>query len=346
MIHDFSRFDHVVAPIMFASPDLQIVYTNSYATRVFPLLSTTTGLFSRYEKEELDQAIQTLKKGQPCLLPYDESLRLSVLLEPISLDDGNTLCVCVYVVFDSTEVDKVFPFLTNGELLDVMQRGVANPLQIVVKQLKFLEQIIGKGNIEKSLRVLSMIRTRMIQMILFFARAEVCSPQSLGNTAISNVVSTLTKCQKLFKFMKYTPIENKYIYMEQSSQSLMFVDILASLTYRQDEPSISVKTFSDVNSITIKFVSGSLNTPLDVPCNEEFDGIDIGMFSVRRRVELAGGQMNIKQKARGGVTVTLKFPLANPMLAGGFVEDTTGSSVSDVEALAFEYLGIIADSFS
>lgn len=344
MDQDFSRFDQVVAPMMFASPDLQLVYANPYATRVFPLIATTEGLFSRYEKAEKDLAVQTLKKGQPCILPYDESLHLSLLLEPIVYDDGNLVCICVYVVFDSAEINNVFPYLTDGELLNVMQRGVADPLHFVLKQLKFLEQTIGEGNIEKSLRVLTVIRTRMIQMILLFSRMGACTSKSSGTVAVTNVVPTLMKCQKLFKFMKYKPSENCYIHMERGSLVLMFVDILASLTYRQDKPSVTVTTSSDSNEVTIQFVSGPLNKPFNVPCNEEFDGIDVGMFSVRRRAEMIDGEVIVKQKPRGGVVVTLKLPRANLLATSGFVEDPTGSSVSDIEAYALEYLSLLSDS--
>ena len=342
MIKDYTKFDRVVAPVMIASPELRMIYSNPYAVRVFPFLSSPTGLISRFENVDLEQAIKMLKQGEVFLLPYDESLHLALLLEPVTLN-GELIYICVYVVSNSADPSSVFPYLADGELLQFLKKEVADPTNFVISQLKFMEKIIAKGDIEQSITALRMIRTRILRMSLFYARIEDCTTKHSNNCVISNAVNVLQECQNQFGFVKYKPSQTCYVPLERSSQALLYIDVLSSLYFRQDKPSISITTSCDSNGVMIKFVSGPLNKPIDVPCNDEFDGIDLGMFSVRRRAELANGTVTVKKEARGGVTVTLQFPAVNLLLCDGFLKDPAESTVSKVEAYAFEYLGLISE---
>ena len=346
MIKDYTKFDRVVAPVMIASPELRMIYTNPYAMRVFPFLSSPAGLISRYENAELEQGICALKNGELHLLPYDESLHLSLLLEPVTLD-GELIYVCVYVVSNSADPNSVFPYLADGELLQFLKKEVADPTSFVISQLKLTEKILAQGDIERSMTALKMIRTRMLRMSLFYARIEDCNRKHSSNCEVADAVSVLNECKEGCKFIKYQPSQTCYVplALERSSQVLLYIDVLSSLIFRQDKPSVTITTSCDSNGVTIKFLSGPLNKPIDVPCNDEFDGIDLGMFSVRRRAELADGTVTVKKEARGNVSVILQFPAVNLLLCDGFLRDPAESSVSNVEAHAFEYLGLISEPF-
>lgn len=344
MIKDYAKFDRVVAPVMIASPELRMIYTNPYAVRVFPFLSSPTGLISRFETVDLEQGIRMLTQGEICLLPYDKSLHLSILLEPVTLD-GDLIYVCVYVVSDSEDPNTIFPYLADGELLQFLKNEVADPTNFVLSQLKFMEKIIAKGDVEQSLTALKMIRTRMLRMSLFYARIEDCNRKHSNNCEVADAATVLNECKQGSKFIKYQPSQTCYVPLERSSQVLLYIDVLSSLIFRQDKPSVTITTSCDPNGVTIKFVSGPLNKPIDVPCNDEFDGIDLGMFSVRRRAELANGTVTVKKEARGNVSITLNFPAVNLLLCEGFLKDPAESTVSTVEAHAFEYLDLITEEF-
>lgn len=342
MIQDYAKFDRVVAPVIIASPELRMIYANPYAVRVFPFLSAPAALISRFESADLEQGIRMLKQGEICILPYEESLHLSILLEPVLLD-GELIYVCVYVVSDSEDPNTIFPFLADGELLKFLRDEVANPTNIILSQLKIMESIILRGDTERSLAALKMIRTRMLRMSLFYARMEDCSGKHSNNCEVFDAAHVLLEFEHNHKFIKYKPSQTCYVPLERSSQVLLYTDVLTSLIFRQDKPSVTITSSCDSNGVTIEFISGPLNKPIDVPCDDEYDGIDLGMFSVRRRAELAGGNVSVKKEARGGVTVTLKFPPVHWLLSNYYLSDPEGEKSTPVECHAHEYLMLMTE---
>lgn len=345
MIKDYSEFDRVVAPVMIVSSDLIVSYTNPYAIRLFPFLSTPFGIVSRFEKAEVKSAVAMLKKGEVVHLPFDEALQLSFLFVPERMND-ETLCVCVYVVSDSADPNAVFPYLADSELLRFLQKEVAEPTSFVLNHLKLVKEIIEKGDVSRALMAVRMIRTRILQMSLFYARMEDCSSKHFNNCEVADAVDVLLSCKRAIPFLKYEPTATCYIPLERSSQALLYADVFSSLIFRQDKPSISVSTSCDEKGVTVTIVSGPLDKPLNVPCNDEFDGIDLGMFSVRRRAALAGGTLNVSEDSRGAVTVTLKFSPVNLLMCNAILKDPSDSLPSPLEVRVLEYLELIGEDFS
>ncbi|MBO5247920.1 MAG: hypothetical protein J6B54_01310 [Clostridia bacterium] len=346
MLTEYSRFDGVVAPILVVSSEMEVVYANPYARRTFPVLASSESLRSRYGEDELRAVLTSLQQGQPETLKYDEMLHLSLLFEPELGADGKFRYAYVFLVSQTSDPKDIFPILSDGELLRYMKNYIADPMNFVHRQFRLMERMMREGDYEKSLQIFYLIRRRLLRMSVFFARISDCVPEKTESGVVSDAVSALLDCSQHFKIMKYKPSKPCYLHVPRESQILMYTDILTNLYFRQKDPSVSVSTACDSQWVTITFVSGPLDIPIDTPVEEDADGIDIGMFSVRRRVEMAEGQLTVEQRTNGNVAVTLKFPALNLLIAEAVVEDPAGRIISETESFALEYLDSISRNFS
>ncbi len=339
---DFSYYDRVVAPIIVASPELELLYVNPIAKRQFPLLASSAGLFSRYKKEELEQISRSMRKGQPCLLSYDEDLNFFLLFDPGFSGDGELDRVHIYVVSHAKEPYDVFPVMTDGELLHYMQREIADPLGLMLRQMQLVESFARESKPEKVVASVKAIRDRMMKMTIFCARMDHSSGSLPHARTVIDAVRVLNICNEAFPMIKCKGTEHCYVAVEREALMLIISDVLASLAFRQDKSKISVSISLEEGSVLIQFRSGPLTIPINVPCDEDFDGIDLGMFSVRHRVERNDGQVLIRHRAHGAVTVTLKFPAVERMIFDGMVRDSQSAGFSETEACILEYLRLIS----
>lgn len=346
MTTDYSIFDRVVAPVMIASPEFRVVYSNEFARRSFPFLAAPSGLTARYSPEELAQARCVLQQGKPYLLKYNEEAHFFLLLEPELLSENELLYICVYVVSDIGGSAEPFPYLTDGELVSRMEREVAEPMNVQLKQLRILEQIIAKGNVEKSIKALQVIQQNTSRMTMFFGRMKNCTTTYRNFCILSDAVNALRSCNQYFPNMKYKAKGPCYIPMEKDAQILLYVDVLTNLICRQDKPTVTVTSELIDGKTCIEFASGPLNKFIDEPYDDDFDGIDIGLFSVRRRVEAAGGEISVKKRKNSGVIISLRFPKVNLLFAETSLFDSTASHPTDLEISALQYLQFVVEKYS
>ena len=345
MESDYSIFDFAVAPVLIVSDDFRIIYANQYAKRSFSFLATPSGLTLRFSEETLKSTLDILRKGRPHTLRYNEDACLFLLLKPEMTQENGLKCIYVYVVCIDRDPLDMFPYMTDGELLSRMQREVYEPMNTMLRQLKTVEQYLSGGDIKKSLIGLQIIEQGMLRSTLFFSRLSDATPKRDNSCVLSDAVHALRACNRQFSSMKYKATDPCYIPMERDSQLLLYVDLLTNLICRQDKPSVSVTSKATDEGVVIDFASGPLNKFLDEPCEGDFDGIDTGLFSVRRRAEAVGGEVSIKKRNNGGVIVTLKFPKVNLLFAETTFHDPGEEEISDKEFFALKYFQSITKKY-
>ncbi len=342
MSFDFSGFDRATSAVMIVSTEMRMVYSNAVARRQIPFLAADPeGLFSRYGKDALEKLSLALRNGQASSLAYDENLHLSLLFTPSFLSDGSFSHAYVNVVSDGDLPAGTGLLLSDGELLTSLLQSAVKPVNIALRQLQVAGQFNTVADLEKLIQTVLMVRRQLLQASLFFARVEDCSGPKGGTCAVSDAAAALSTCNESCKIMKFKPSGTCYVPMERQSVVLLCADVLTDLYFHQKQPKVTVSATSSEKGVTLAFTSGPLDIPLDVPCDPDFDGIDLGMFSVRRRVELAGGKTVIRSRPHGVVTVELKFPPVRLDPQGAVFGDFHGSGVSSVEMYALQYLSLI-----
>lgn len=339
---DFSCFDWAVAPVVIASPQWKIVYTNRSAQRRFPFFTTEDVLISRYESSELKSAFDTLKNGGSCTLLYDEEPRLSLVFSPYFEKDGSLEYICVNVSSDEETLRELFPTLTDNELIREMRRELIPSTHVMTQQVRIAEKFALGGNTESLIHTLRIFRLKLIRQTLFCARMSECIADRTKEYSFCDVNSALCACLKRFEKVRYKPVSAVYVPLARESLILMIVDILSNLKYRQTTPSITVSVSSSQEGVTVKFASGPLDIPLNVPCEDDFQGIDMGSFSVRRRMEFVDGQVSVKRRTRGGVAISLQFPHVRGVLDDSYFNDYAAREPSALEQYALEFLDIIS----
>lgn len=339
---DFSCFDWTVSPVVIASPQWKILYANRSAQRRFPFLTTENVLISRYELSELDTAFDRLKNGDSYSILYDEETCLSLLFSPVFEKSGTMEYICVNVSSNEETLRDLFPTLTDNELIREMRRELIPSTHVMVQQVRIAEKFARSGNTESLNSALRTFHLKLIRQTLFCARMTECITDRTKDYSFCDINRALCACVKNFPKVKYKPVEPSYVPLARESLVLMLVDILTNLKYRQSSPTITVSVSPLEEGIRVKFATGPLDIPLDVPCEDDFQGIDMGSFSVRRRMEFIDGQVFVKRRTRGGVAVILQFPPVRGILDDSYFNDYAAQQPSALEQYALEYLNIIS----
>ncbi|MBQ1965064.1 MAG: hypothetical protein II348_00100, partial [Clostridia bacterium] len=120
----FAHFDGVIAPILIASTDFKIIYSNFSAQRRFPFLTDENALLVRYDPSDLQKALAVLETGTPYKLPYESFLGLSLVFSPFCSCPGKIDYICVYVSYDQDMSRDLFPLMTDNELIFAMKKDL------------------------------------------------------------------------------------------------------------------------------------------------------------------------------------------------------------------------------
>ena len=339
----FTCFDGAVAPVLIASTDFKIIYANFSAQRRFPFLTDEKALLARYDAADLRKAYSALKEGDSYSLPYEDSLGLSLVLTPSFSPSEGLDHICVYVSYDEDSFRDLFPLMTDNELIYAMKKDLIPSLHYLAMQTKFGEGFINSGQGEKSKHVYRTMRRKILHQMLFVSQVSESHQERKGDYSLCDASAVLDRISRVFKNVKYKPSEVCVVPVEREPLILLFTDLLANLTFRQKDAKIRVSSCCEDDGVSICFASGPLVTPLNVPCEEAMNGIDMGNYSVRRKMESYGGSVLVKRGVRGAVNVTLKFPYPRGILRIPELNDHSARRLSIIEEAALEYLSLIAD---
>lgn len=339
----FAHFDGVIAPMLIASTDFKIIYSNFSAQRRFPFLTDENALLVRYDSSDLQKALAVLETGTPYKLPYESFLGLSLVFSPFCSRPGKIDYICVYVSYDQDMSRDLFPLMTDNELILAMKKDLIPSLHYATMQTKFGEEFVRSGQTEKASLVFRSMRLKLLSQLLFVYRVSESQRDRKGDYCLCDASSVLQQVSEVFKHMKYKPSEVCVVPVDRASLVLLFTDVLANLALRQQEPNIRVSALSQDDGVSVRFSTGPLSIPLNVPCEDGLNGIDIGNYSVLQKMESLGGSVSVKRCARGAVTVTLKFPYPSGILRIPELNDRFAHRLSMAEEAALEYLLLISD---
>ncbi len=339
---DFTYFDGVLAPILIASTDWKVLYANHSVKRRFPFLTGENTLISRYDSADLEMAISSLENGEHHTLPYDDSLKLSLLFMPSYSWIATFDYIFIYVSCSKEATENLFPAMTDSELIHAMRRDLIPSLHFLIKQTKYGEDFLRAGEIEKAMLVYQTLRMKLIRQVLFSARVTELICDRKGDYSLCDASAVLTQISNVFEHVKYKPSEVCVVPVDRDFLVLTFTDVLSNLSLRQEDPKVRVSATSEEDGVLIQFVSGPLQIPLNVPCEDDLEGIDLGHFSVLRRMESVGGSVTVKRGVKGSATVILKFPYPRGILRNAPLKDSHSLYTSPLEEVALEYLSIIS----
>ncbi len=338
---DFSRFDRVLSSIIVLSPTLEVLYANPMAKRQHPVFSAKNCITTRFNGKMCQRISQALISGNPVRIPWAEFDGIFLLFEPVFDSFGRMKYAYLQVETPVAEFDSLLPILTDGELLSLLEREVATPLNQFYSNLNFLEKHSAVRNNPSFLKQLLSLKRRVLQVCEFLERARYAYPSEEGACSVCNADKLLCACAEQFRFFKYHSVGPTHVPMEESAMSLILCDILSNLYLRQgDNPRVEGELVSDEEGTSLVFSSEELKIPLDVPCNGDRDGIDIGLFSVKSRITHAGGSVTVEKSPRGSLMITVKLPKVRFSDVRASVS-APRESMDYVQWLTLEYLSLL-----
>ncbi len=340
---NFAYFDSVISPILIASDEWEIIYSNRSAQRKFAILASAEALRSLYDDKVLADVRSVLCTGKICTLPYESENKLSFVFQPCRKTDGSLEYVCVYVASDEELSRELFPLMTENELIKAMSQELIPTMHVISKQLKHAERFLLERNLNAVEYTIRTARKRLLRCTLFAADATGSVSRREGDYCLCDVDFVLNLCMENFKYLKYEPFEPCLVPLEREAMLLVCVDILSRLAFRQTSPKVKASLSYDDVFVTLRFVSGALNVPLEVPCEEDYEGIDLGTFAVRKRIEAVGGSVLVKYRSNKAVTVTLQIPRPRGFYIQPTLEDYVTDRITNLESVALEYLNLIAE---
>ncbi len=340
-ITEFSRFDRVLSSTIILSPALEFLYANPMAKRQHPLLSAKNGISTRLNPDLRRRMMQTLQNGRPVRIPWAESDGIFLLFEPVFNPIGGLMYVYLQVETPVADFDSLLPILTDGELLSLLEREVATPLNQFYLNLNLLERHPAVRNDSSFLKQLIPLKTRLLQVCEFLERAKYAYPSEAGSCSFCDADKLLSSCAEQFRFFKYQSCGPTHVPLEEAAFSLLLCDVLSNLYLRQGpKPMVEGTLTKDETGTTLVFSAGKLRVPLDVPCNGDYDGIDLGVFSVKARVQHAGGTLTVSKNNRGTLLITVKLPQVRFRGLEVSVSEPDAYPGA-VQRLAFTYLSLI-----
>ncbi len=341
---ELSRFDRVPVPIILLTPRLELMYCNPIAKRQSPTLTVPGVLQTLFPENLLFSARNTLGQGQVVQLPYRGDSGISLLLEPVFTSGGNLRYVFLFVQSAASEFDSLLSILTDGELLRLLQREVAEPLHSYNQALLRLQEHPAARSNPSFSKKLTALRFKMLQTSLFFEKAKHAYPSGDSVCGFCDANKVLAFCAKQFRIFKYSSVLPAHVPMEEDALILAVCDILSNLYLRQgDKPWVEGELISDSQSTTLIFRSAELVIPLDVPCNGDYDGVDIGMFSVKKRVSYAGGTLSAGRNTRGTLVISVCFPKVRFTPGDVFVQSSEPPFPSFAGQIASRYLSLLSN---
>lgn len=339
---DFHHFDRVCSPVMIVSSEMDLIYVNNAAKRQYPILASAEGLHARYTPLELKQISEAVK-GNVVSVSYDRQMHLSLTFDPVMTPSGEVEYAYLYVSYDSDDADKTFPLFSDSEILNSLEKYVTNPINQSLRQLQVFKDNPTKFD-ERGMRfVIEAMRLKMLRMSMFFSRMGNSFPQKDNGNALCDAAAVLAACGEAFSVMKYKrPEVASYIPVERDVMILLFSDVLSTLYFRQEKPKVTVTIENTDEEVIIKFASGPMIRSLDEPCLGEDWGIDLGNISIRRRVEMYGGTLNVRSRGHNGATFTLTYPRLTRFRTEPVLGDPFSRGRSLTEQFVVQYLKTLA----
>lgn len=339
---DFRHFDRVCTPVMIVSAGMDLIYVNNAAKRQYPILASADGLHARYPPSELEQIAKAIK-GNAVSVSYDRQARLSLTFDPVITPAGEVEYSYLYVSYDSDGADKTIPLFSDSEILNSLERYVTNPINQSLRQLQVYKDNPTKFDENGMKFIIEAMRLKMLRMSMFFSRMGNSFPQKDTGNALCDAAAVLAACGDAFKVMKYKrPEVASYIPVERDVMILLFSDVLSTLYFRLEKPKITVTIENTEEEVIIKFSCGPMIRSLDEPCLGEDWGIDLGNTSIRRRVEMHGGSLNVRSRGHNGATFTLTYPRLTRFYTDPVMGDPFSRGRSLTEQFVVQYLKTLA----
>ena len=294
---DFSCFDGVLSPVMAVTPDLQPLYANRVAVRMYPIL-TSRGLNAYFKQETLGMIRSLLSEGQ-AFSQIVSSDAGGIVFSPVLRPDGSVSHVLLFVESLSDLPSDKLSYTAN-ELLCTMQAELAEPL---CDLLRFLERILPRIPIEDR-PPLQYLRKRLLcASALLFRNTE----DGLGGSSlkICDADAVLCLCSEASSAVRYRSQGPCYIPMGRDSAIRLFVEVLAFTALQCSEKKKVTVSFSreeHENRFTFTFPS---ETPFLVGDDTVIGG---ALYSLVHRMSRFGGRCEVDGIGRKETVLRLVFP--------------------------------------
>ena len=337
---DFSRFDRVISPMVFYSPDLELIYANSAALRQFPLIVSERGLRSVCDPMLIPYLCNQLREGPASLPVLNTPWRL--LFDPVRDSSGRIAYVSMCVDSGTLCEDEIVPLRADSELLHLITNEFAKPAAEVLGLLRGLEQKpVVAGNRTLAQALLQM-RRRMVRMSVFMNTARDTVPESVLQNAFCNADSALDELRRYFEPLKYHSVGYVPVPMSRDAFVLAVTDLVSALYFRlPPDASIHASASRTDHGAVVSFRASHLLRSLDERCDTDLTGISTGLFSVRQRIRSIGGDLTVEYSTKAATCqIDLIFP---PVELFGPVrmEQPNPWNVSTPCALAYEFLMLL-----
>jgi len=325
---EFSCYDRVLSPIIFLTPDWKMLYSNPVAQRQFPLLASAVDFSHFCSSSTLAEAKASLCGGQTVSLPQKDG-DIAFLLSPEFGTDGTLNYISVYIELSATGFLPFAPEPSDGELANVLRKEIMMPISALSQSLRHASK---RGmSPEIALQFHKEVQLKLAKIGSFIARIDDVSEEH-PTVAICDADDVLRCCKEAYRPLKFTSEGPCLIPSGRRMLMLIVTDILGILSLRQEEGApVKVSLSQEEGKTRIEFKSSPLIAELDQPQEEETVSLDVGLFSIRRRMEICGGSVSVVKKPRGNVVITLEYPeIQYSMDSAGFRDSfLTGVSVEE-----------------
>lgn len=298
-------FDRALAPVILLTPDWKMIYSNPVAQRQFPLLASSVDFSHFCSASALAEAKSTLCGGQAVSLAQPDG-DTSFLLSPVFGADGNLNYISVCVELSATGFLSFAPEPSDGELAKVLRKEIMVPVSALSQSLRHASK---RGmSPEIALQFHKEVQLKLAKIGSFIARIDDVSEEH-PTVAICDADDVLRCCKEVYRPLKYTSGGPCLIPSGRRMLMLIVTDILGILSLRQEEGApVKVSLSQEEGKTRIEFKSSPLIAELDQPQEEETVSLDVGLFSIRRRMEICGGTVSVVKKPRGNVVIALEYP--------------------------------------
>ena len=328
---DFSHFDQVLSPIVVFSPDLNLVYANPVAMRLYPWF-TSVGLHLFCTKPALLAAREQIRKGHAVILPMENGIKQNFVFQPQFDANGNVVYAFSYMQSAAMSTEDAL-WVSDAPFWKAVRQELSEPLWELLSLLN--SESLGLQDL-KCGQAVARIRRRLIRATNFLSKTEDVGLSGSESLRICEAGEVLRLCAKCFVPMSFTCSEPVYLPIGRDSLVRVMTDVLSLLYLQCNRVSVTLERHD--RETEIRLVASRRNPVIDSEQTSLWSDLSV----IDRRLASVGGRIEIHPRQVGSIRSSLLFPeirlSLSDVVVGDYSEDLAYSS-----AISLEFLRDLSD---